>query len=114
MIDSFLYLLTDIFFFAGMQQGVNLMVTGAPLYPSQVQSIGLPMNGQQMQPAELHDMSTGGSRSMPLPHTEVSSLNMSRHHITTDNHSPFSNPPSQSQSPHLPNSSTLNRQITQT
>lgn len=35
-------------------------------------------------------------------------------HVTGDSHSPYSNPPSQSQSPHLSNPSPLNRQpITQ-
>ncbi|XP_037946294.1 box A-binding factor isoform X2 [Teleopsis dalmanni] len=93
-----------------MQESV--MLTNGTIYPSQVQPLGLPLNGQQtiVNAVELHDMS---ARGVAISQTEVGSLNMSRHHITSDSHSPY-NPPSQSQSPHLPNSTTLNRQITQT
>ncbi|XP_055852539.1 box A-binding factor isoform X2 [Episyrphus balteatus] len=92
------------------------------MYPSQVQNIGLPMVSAQ----DLHDMSTGGSNGnrISISHSDVNAINVSRHHLQSEvptsvgeNHSTQYNccePPSQSQSPHLPNTSTLNRQINQT
>ncbi|KAM7364565.1 endoderm-specific GATA factor isoform 2-T2 [Cochliomyia hominivorax] len=82
--------------------GGNLMVhSNGPLYPSQIQTIGLPLNAQPPNPAELQDMTTTATRTVSIGHPDMT-LNMSRPHVTTDNHSPYSNPPSQSQSPHLP------------
>lgn len=82
------------------------MVTNGPLYPSQVSTIGLPLNAQPPNQTELQDMSTGSARSVSIVHPEMS-LNMSRPHVTSDSHSPYSNPPSQSQSPHLPNTASF-------
>ncbi|XP_017031552.1 box A-binding factor isoform X2 [Drosophila kikkawai] len=105
-----------------MAQGVNLMAN-SPLYPSQVPSmLG---GGQQNASPELHDMSVtgpaGGPRvvAIPLnsaaPPTSEGSLNMSaRHHVTGESHSPYSQQSTpQSQSPHLPSTVTINRQIVQ-
>lgn len=77
------------------------MLTNGAIYPSQVSPIGLSLAAQSTNHSELQDMSTGGSRTVTIGNTEMS-LNMSRSHITSDSHSPYSNPPSQSQSPHLP------------
>lgn len=76
--------------------------SNGPLYPSQVQTIGLPLNAQPPNPAELQDITTTATRTVSIGHPDMT-LNMSRPHVTSDSHSPYSNPPSQSQSPHLPN-----------
>ena len=88
--------------------GGNLMIpSNGPLYPSQVQTIGLSLNAQSSpNPADLQDMTTGGTRSVTIGHPEMT-LNMSRPHVTSDSHSPYSNSPSQSQSPHLPSTATF-------
>ncbi|XP_020818357.1 box A-binding factor isoform X2 [Drosophila serrata] len=106
-----------------MAQGVSLM-TNSTLYPSQV-PVSMLGGGQQNASPELHDMSTtgpaGGPRvvTIPLnsaaPPTSEGSLNMSaRHHVTGESHSPYSQQSTpQSQSPHLPSTVTINRQIVQ-
>ncbi|XP_065365821.1 myb-like protein Q isoform X2 [Calliphora vicina] len=82
--------------------GGNLMVhSNGPLYPSQVQTIGLPLNAQPPNTADLQDMTTTAPRTISIGHPDMT-LNMSRPHVTSDSHSPYSNSPSQSQSPHLP------------
>ncbi|XP_041565417.1 box A-binding factor isoform X2 [Drosophila elegans] len=105
-----------------MSQGVNLMAN-SPLYPSQVPVSML--SGQQNASPELHDMSTtgpaGGPRvvaialSSSAPPTSDGTLNMSaRHHVTSESQSPYSQQSTpQSQSPHLPNTVAINRQIVQ-
>lgn len=93
------------------------------MYPSQVQNMGLSMVSAQ----DLHDMSTGCSNGarISIGHTEINAINVSRHHLHSEvptsageNHTTHQynccEPPSQSQSPHLPNTNTLNRQINQT
>ncbi|EDW84228.2 uncharacterized protein Dwil_GK13254 [Drosophila willistoni] len=110
-----------------MQQGVSMMVNSGPLYPSQVSLL----NAQQNASPELQDMSTTGpsgnagttrvvaiSLSGPPPPTSEGTLNMTRHHVTSESHSPYSQQqqqqsPVQSQSPHLSTAATLNRQIVQ-
>ncbi|XP_070073735.1 box A-binding factor [Drosophila takahashii] len=107
-----------------MSQGVNLMAN-SPLYPSQVPVSML--NSQQNASPELHDMSTtgpagGGQRVVAIslnstapPPTTDGTLNMSaRHHVTGESHSPYSQQSTpQSQSPHLPSTVAINRQIVQ-
>ncbi|XP_037826630.1 GATA zinc finger domain-containing protein 10 isoform X3 [Lucilia sericata] len=87
--------------------GGSLMVhSNGPLYPSQVQTIGLPLNAQTPNPGDLQDMTTTAPRTVAIGHQDMS-LNMSRPHVTSDSHSPYSNPPSQSQSPHLPSTASF-------
>ncbi|XP_023301936.2 probable serine/threonine-protein kinase yakA isoform X2 [Lucilia cuprina] len=87
--------------------GGSLMVhSNGPLYPSQVQTIGLPLNAQAPNPGDLQDMTTTGPRTVSIGHQDMT-LNMSRPHVTSDSHSPYSNPPSQSQSPHLPSTASF-------
>lgn len=74
--------------------------SNGPLYPSQVQTIGLPLNAQPSNPADLQDMTTTAPRTVSIGHPDMT-LNMTRPHVTSDSHSPYSNSPSQSQSPHL-------------
>lgn len=106
-----------------MAQGVNLMAN-SPLYPSQV-PVSMLGGGQQNASPELHDMSAtgpaGGPRVVAIslnsaaPPTSEGSLNMSaRHHVTGESHSPYNQQSTpQSQSPHLPSTVTINRQIVQ-
>uniref|UniRef100_A0A1I8N589 Uncharacterized protein n=1 Tax=Musca domestica TaxID=7370 RepID=A0A1I8N589_MUSDO len=81
----------------------TLMITNGALYPSQVPTLGLPLNPQTTNHGELQDMTTNGTRTVTITNPDMS-LNMSRTHVTSDsnNHSPYNNSPSQSQSPHLP------------
>ncbi|XP_073824885.1 uncharacterized protein isoform X1 [Musca autumnalis] len=81
----------------------SLMLTNGALYPSQVSTIGLPLNPQPTNHGELQDMTTNGTRTVTISNPDMT-LNMSRSHVTSDsqNHSPYNNSPSQSQSPHLP------------
>lgn len=109
-----------------MSQGVNLMAN-SPLYPSQVpvSMLNSQLNSQQNSSPELHDMSTtgqaGGQRVVSIslnataPPTPDGTLNMSaRHHVTGESHSPYSQQSTpQSQSPHLPGTVPINRQIVQ-
>lgn len=109
-----------------MSQGVNLMAN-SPLYPSQVpvSMLNSQLNSQQNSSPELHDMSTtgqaGGQRVLSIslnataPPTPDGTLNMSaRHHVTGESHSPYSQQSTpQSQSPHLPGTVPINRQIVQ-
>ncbi|KAL9895202.1 endoderm-specific GATA factor isoform 2-T2 [Glossina fuscipes fuscipes] len=91
---------------------LNGHLSGSPLYPSQVATIGLSINPQTNAP-DLPDMSTNGNRTISIA-PEIT-LNMSRSHVVpSDNHSPYNNSPSQSKSPHLNHSTTLNRQIAPT
>ncbi|XP_075145368.1 endoderm-specific GATA factor isoform X2 [Haematobia irritans] len=81
--------------------GGSLMIPNGTLYPSQVSPMGLPLNAQTSSHNDLQDMTTGSPRNISIVNPEMT-LNMSRPHVTSDSQSPYSNPPSQSQSPQLP------------
>ncbi|XP_049303490.1 box A-binding factor isoform X6 [Bactrocera dorsalis] len=95
--------------------GAGIIGGGQQSLPGEIRDMSINGNGSSASAGSVPSGGVGGSvvvaSSAGSSVTATGPRNVSIvQHVTGDSHSPYSNPPSQSQSPHLSNPSPLNRQ----